>query len=447
MNVTDNTPPVITLLKNPDYYTIPGNPYEEEGFTATDNFDGDLTSRVCVSEQDGKVYYTVSDASGNTTVVERSIVYFDPIAPVITLNGSETVTLDFGAVYEEEGFTATDNCDGDITSRVTVTQTEEEILYSVRDSYDNETVVVRRLLYADLSAPEITLIGDADMTLYLGDDYIEEGCTAIDFVDGDLSSKVSITSDVDTNTVGEYRVVYRVSDTAGNAAELTRNVRVRAYNIPALEAEGKVVYLTFDDGPSSYTTGLLDVLDRYGAKATFFVTCQYKNTAPILKDIYERGHSIGVHTMSHDYAKIYKSTDAFLEDLYGMQDYIYEATGYRTYLSRFPGGSSNAVSKKYCEGIMTELVRIVREEGFQYFDWNVSSGDAEPSSKNMTPHQVATNVINGIKNRKVSVVLQHDIKKFSVDAVEEILIWGQENGYKFLPLSTESFAAHHGLNN
>lgn len=150
--------------------------------------------------------------------------------------------------------------------------------------------------------------------------------------------------------------------------------------------------------------------------------------------------------MSHVYSEIYKSTDDFMADLHGMQDYIYEATGYRTYLSRFPGGSSNAISAKYCKGIMTELTKMVREEGFQYFDWNVSSEDAA-NIKNMTSAQVADNVIRGIRNKKVSVVLQHDIKKFSVDAVEEILKWGQENGFIFLPLTIDSFPAHHSVNN
>lgn len=171
-----------------------------------------------------------------------------------------------------------------------------------------------------------------------------------------------------------------------------------------MEAKGKVIYLTFDDGPSIYTKSLLDTLDKYGVKATFFV-CN-TGSASLIKEIYERGHTIGIHCTTHDYSKIYKSADAYIEDFQKMQDIVYEMTGTKPILFRYPGGSSNTVSRRYCK-----------------------------------------NVINAVSNRNVSVVLQHDIKGFSVAAVESIIKWGLANGYTFMPLDETSYSAHQKIAN
>ena len=206
----------------------------------------------------------------------------------------------------------------------------------------------------------------------------------------------------------------------------------------------KVVYLTFDDGPGKYTQQLLDVLDKYSVKATFFVT----NTEPDYQDMIAKeaaaGHTVAIHSASHDYQKIYQSTDAYMADLYEMNDIIKAQTGKGADIIRFPGGASNTVSAKYCKGIMTQLVSLVETNGFQYCDWNISSGDA---GETKDTDDVYNNVISGIQKHKVSVVLQHDIKKFSVDAVERIIQWGQANGYTFLPLTPTTEMVHHKVNN
>ena len=205
----------------------------------------------------------------------------------------------------------------------------------------------------------------------------------------------------------------------------------------------KVVYLTFDDGPSKYTEELLDILAKYNVKATFFtVGSKYED---IIKKEYEAGHTVAVHTATHDYSKIYKNIDAYFEDLYEQQATIKRLTGIEANLIRFPGGSSNSTSKLYCPGIMTVLTNEVTERGFYYFDWNVSSGDGSPTS--IGTEKVFSNVTEGIKAHDISVVLQHDSKKYSIDAVESIIKWGLENGYTFLPLDENSFDAHHTVTN
>jgi peptidoglycan/xylan/chitin deacetylase (PgdA/CDA1 family) len=126
-----------------------------------------------------------------------------------------------------------------------------------------------------------------------------------------------------------------------------------------------------------------------------------------------------------------------------MQQIIESETGVHTTLVRFPGGSSNTVSK-FNKGIMTRLSKLLGEMGFQYFDWNVNSGDAGQTTKT---EEVVQFAIEGISHYDVAIVLQHDIKEYSVEAVEEIILWGLENGYRFLPLDPTSPNAHHKIRN
>ncbi len=205
--------------------------------------------------------------------------------------------------------------------------------------------------------------------------------------------------------------------------------------------DSKVIYLTFDDGPSQYTQELLNVLDQYNVKATFFVT--NLGYTDMIGEEYRRGHSVGIHTASHDYDEIYASEEAYFADLEKMSDIIYEQTGERTKLLRFPGGSSNRVSS-FNPGIMTTLTEAVKERGYQYFDWNVLSGDAGETTDTDV---IVQNVIDGCQNWNASIVLQHDIKGYSVSAVEQIIQWGLDNGYTFAPLHVDSPSAHHRVNN
>lgn len=184
------------------------------------------------------------------------------------------------------------------------------------------------------------------------------------------------------------------------------------------------------------------MLDSYGVKATFFVT--NRGYGEMMKEIVDRGHSIGIHTMSHVYERIYASPEAYFADLLGMQDVIYRNTGVKTTLMRFPGGSSNTVSAHSYVGLMSLLTRAVQDAGFQYFDWNVDSNDAGGAKKAQT---VFNNVTAGVSQNRVSVVLQHDIHDFSVDAVEDIIVWGLNNGYSFERLTENSPGVHHGVQN
>jgi peptidoglycan/xylan/chitin deacetylase (PgdA/CDA1 family) len=205
----------------------------------------------------------------------------------------------------------------------------------------------------------------------------------------------------------------------------------------------KIVYLTFDDGPGPYTGKLLDVLKKYNVKVTFFVTCNRSQYRNMIKRAYDEGHSIGLHSCSHNYAKVYASVDAFMSEMGSVSDVVKAATGTETKLLRFPGGSSNTVSKKYKKGVVSEIAKKITDEGYVYFDWNVSSGDAGNAT---TSSAVYSNVTRSLKGN-YSIVLQHDIKGYSVDAVEQIILFGMKYGFTFKALDMNSPTAHHRINN
>ena len=300
----------------------------------------------------------------------------------------------------------------------------------------------------DKKAPEIALNGDAEMTVEAGSEFSDPGYTATDNCDGDITESVKVSGDkVDKDKAGKYTVTYEVSDSSGNKATATRVVSVYdpAATADTVNPGNKIIYLTFDDGPGKYTQGLLDVLDKYNVKATFFVTNTHPDYQNMIAEEAKRGHTVAIHSASHKYNQIYTSEQAFFDDLEQMNSIIKAQTGNDASIIRFPGGSSNTVSKDYCPGIMTQLVNDVTARGLLYCDWNVSSGDA--NSKPISTEQVVQNVISGVQSHNVSVVLQHDIKEFSVNAVEQIIQWGQANGYTFLPLTTSSPMSHHRINN
>ncbi len=364
VHVVDTTPPVLTLWEIPGSYTLPGSDYREEGYTARDRAEGDLTDRVERREEDGVVYYTVSDSSGNTARAERTVAYDDPVPPTLTLLGKTTLTLVSGTAYLEPGWIARDD------------------------------------------------------------------------LDGNLNGRVEVTGEVDTETPGDYVLTYTVEDSWHNVTTVRRTVTVEPAPEPEPEPTG-IVYLTFDDGPSKHTQRLLDILDQYGVKVTFFVV-NYGYTDMIGKEA-AAGHSIGVHSATHNYSKIYASEEAYFADLDKMNQIIYEQTGACSDIIRFPGGSSNTVSR-FNPGIMTRLVQAVEERGYAYFDWNVSSGDAGDTTESDVVYR---NVINGIQAHDVSVVLMHDSLGYTVSAVERIITWCLENGYLLLPLDHDSPTAHH----
>lgn len=404
-----------------------------------------MTTSGEVNTQKLGTYEIVYEASAFWTSRKavRTVHVVDTQPPVITLTETDLLVMP-GDPYVEEGFSAADNVDGDITDNVKRTENGSTVHYEVSDSSGNYTECFREIRYANLP-PELTLLGDEVVYLTAGyEPYIDAGCTAQDEKDGDLTAEIKIEGTVNHYQAGDYELVYSVTDSEGTENSVCRHVIVSAVGQPEqVIPEGKVIYLTFDDGPSKNTARLLDILDRNGVKATFFVTNVISEYSYMIPEIFRRGHSIGVHTQTHDYDLIYSSEDAFFADFRYMQDLIAEMTGETTTLLRFPGGSSNTVSC-FNPGIMSTLTQDVTDLGLQYFDWNVSAGDADAKATKKT---ILQNVKDGIKTYRVAVVLQHDTSSISVDCVNEIIQYGRSQGAVFMALGPDSPTAHHGIAN
>ena len=207
----------------------------------------------------------------------------------------------------------------------------------------------------------------------------------------------------------------------------------------------KVVYLTIDDGPSDKTEQILDILDRYGCKATFFVIGRDGEHFPIIKEAFLRGHTIGLHSYTHDYAHIYSSEQAYYDDLNSIGEAVREQIGFVPAFIRFPGGSSNTISKNYSAGIMSRVTQGVQSMGYQYWDWNVSSGDGADIS---TEAFVSNCTVDATEYDNI-VMLMHDsaAKQASVDGLPAVIEYWQAKGYTFEAIDRNSFVAHHGVNN
>ena len=379
-------------------------------------------------------------------IISQIVNVIDTISPNIELEESEFWYCPNGKIPKFD-FKAIDNYDGNITSKVKEEIKNGNIVFTVTDSSGNQTNLSKSAVEKDTEKPAIKLNGEEDVRLVVGEKYEEMGATAIDYCDGDLTDKIEISGSVDTDKVGSYKLEYKVKDSNNNESTATRNITV-INNNEIITPNGKTIYLTFDDGPSMYTNELLDILKKYDVKVTFFVTDQSLTHGydDVILRAYQEGHTIGLHSNSHNYSYIYSSVDNYFNDLYKIQEKVKRITGYTSTIIRFPGGSSNTVSKSYDGGIkiMSKLTNEVTLRGFRYFDWNVVSGDA---GETYNTDKVISNVVNSLGNGSTYVVLQHDIKKFSVDAVEEIIKYGLSHGYQFKPLTMNSPRVEHGVNN
>lgn len=310
---------------------------------------------------------------------------------------------------------------------------------------DGCNLAIKACCFDDKEAPEIVLNGDAEITIDEGTEYIEHGATASDNCDGEI--EVKIDGVVDINKAGTYIINYSATDAENNTASITRTVTINAKpQAPAgvtVPDGPKIVYLTFDDGPGPDTSRLLDVLKKYNVKATFFVTCNRAQYRDMITRASNEGHTIGLHTCTHNYASIYANDDAYFNDLNSISSLVKELTGKESKLVRFPGGSSNTVSKQYSKGIISRTAAELGRRGYAYFDWNVSSGDAGGAKDTET---VYNNVVSRLRG-DYSIVLQHDVNSFSVDAVENIIKYGLANGFTFKALDISSPTAHHSIGN
>ena len=202
----------------------------------------------------------------------------------------------------------------------------------------------------------------------------------------------------------------------------------------------KHVYLTFDDGPSENTGAILDILNQYNVKATFFVIGK---TDQASQDLYKRivaeGHSLGIHSFSHKYTQVYESLESFQNDVLSLQSLLRDVTGQEVHLYRFPGGSSNTVSRVPIE----ECIRFLSENSFTYYDWNATNGDA--TGKQISTEEMVASVTNELDKYQNLTVLMHDGagKQKTVEALPIIIEQLQGQGAQILPITDQTAPVQH----
>ncbi len=209
----------------------------------------------------------------------------------------------------------------------------------------------------------------------------------------------------------------------------------------AVPLNGKKVYLTFDDGPSTYTDDILDILDRYNVKATFFVVHNPDESLwHTYKRIAEEGHTLAMHSYTHEYGKVYESLDSFEEDVNKIHDFLLEQTGVDCRFYRFPGGSSNSVSNVP----MQDMMEFLYNKGYTYFDWNSLSGDAVDAS--LSAYQLNSTIMGYVDaNEGDSVVLMHDLQNVhtTVDALPDLIETLQKEGYEICAIDETTRPVQH----
>ena len=373
----------------------------------------------------------------------RHVHVTDRTPPVITLQRREGYAPRWLDGYEEEGYTAEDNIDGDLTNAVRREVRGETVVYTVTDAAGNTGETRREIPYSE-GLPKIEPGGGTEPEIPAALHFLDPGVKASDGRGRDYTALLQIEGEVDPTRPGVYERVFSLENARGETVSVTQRVHIVPAALPAEDTPAeKTMYLSFDDGPGPYTGQLLDVLKEYGVKATFFVTCRYPDYFDMVGRACREGHVIGVHSASHDYDRVYASERAYYDDFEACQAMIREQTGRPAEIFRFPGGSSNTVSA-FNEGIMSRLTADMNAMGYQYFDWNVDSDDA---GKTNSTAGVLKNIEDGCAGKDVCLVLQHDVKPFSVAAVRQVIEWALENGYRFETLSPTAPGMHHPVAN
>ena len=339
--VVDTTPPEIKTEDDNvtiDFVSYPINPNSiKVSFTATDNYDGDITAKVEKTVKDNVCILTVSDSSGNTAQKKINLVFDDGIRPVLVLKGPSTVYLEVGSKYAESGYSATDNLDGNITDKVKVSGKVDtstsgiyNIEYSVTDSSGNITKLIKKVVvYGNANTENFNNITPNGKTVYLTFD-----------------------------------------DGPGAYTERLLSV-LKKYNVKAT---------FFVTNQFSKYQSLIGKAHSEGHKIAVHT------------------YSHQMYTKDNN---IYSSVEAYLKDFNAMQSVIKAQTGSKTNIFRFPGGTNNTISKSSCKGIMTELTKQMTDAGYFYFDWNVDSYDSRSSSNTQKIITETINQIKNKKNAVV----------------------------------------------
>lgn len=228
--------------------------------------------------------------------------------------------------------------------------------------------------------------------------------------------------------------------------EMVAYAKQKATEVPEVakeveeEPEAKKIYLTFEDGPSMNTEKILDILKKHKVKATFFVTGKEDNySKKIYKRIVREGHTLAMHSYSHNVNEVYRSKKSFQKDLEQLSELLHSVTGTFPTMYRFPGGSSTTVGKVDMEVLM----EVLDEQGITYYDWNVISPDV--ANPNERKKEVVSQIMEDVEAFDSSIVLMNDAVNhpMTVKALPTLLQNMKENGYELLPMDEDTPVIQH----
>ena len=246
-------------------------------------------------------------------------------------------------------------------------------------------------------------------------------------------AKAALTETIQTDSNTKYETPKEISYSNSPYKDLYPNLYCEKPT--QYITNSKTIYLTFDDGPSQRTGEILDILKAKNVKATFFVIGNNSELGrSMMKRIVDEGHAIAIHTYSHEYKKIYAGVKEYLDDFNKIATFIYETTGVKPSVFRFPGGSNTGFNKKIRNELLLEMTR----RGYSYFDWNLCNGDA--ASSKLVPSNILTdNVLKNSTYCDVGVVLMHDCaaKKTTVDSLSDVVEGLKKQNFKFDILSSK----------
>ncbi len=440
-----NSPVKLDMVGDVNQVLTLSDAFVDEGVKVTvndkelsmDDIDYNVDSNVDVNAVgEYKVKYHVIYDNKNYDLI-RNVSVVDRTPPELVILTSSVSKNSCGNNLR---YYAIDNYDGVLTDKVNVIERDNEFTLSVSDSSGNETTKTVSIA-SDVNDYVMELNGTFYTYVLKDSEYVDLGVKVTNICGDELDIPYDTDGGVDTSKIGTYTINYRVQ---GSNAYQVRKVIVYEGMIDDVKSfdEDKVIYLTFDDGPGMYTEELLNILDKYNVKVTFFVTSQFSRYLPLLTRESESGHTVALHTKTHNW-NLYRSFENYYKDFTDMNKIIEEYTGSKTKLFRFPGGGSNTISKGKSLGVVNYIATRMQGAGYTYFDWNVDSGDAAGANSK----KIYDNVISGVSSRNYSVVLMHDIKRPTIDTIEDIIVWGLNNGYTFKSLSSDSPTVHHHVNN
>ena len=261
------------------------------------------------------------------------------------------------------------------------------------------------------------------------------------------NTPATIANNTNTTNTTETQAKPTENKTNENKTQTNKVSENKTAESKTTTSNGKsIAYLTFDDGPSSITNSVLDILKKYNVKATFFVINSGSYNKTTLQREVNEGHTIGLHAYDHNYAIAYKDDNSYLDGIDKLRAKVKADTGFDSHYIRFPGGSSNTISKRYSKGIMSRITKTAKQRGYKYYDWNVDDDDA---GRARTADDCYNNVVKELRPNRSNIVLMHDFgtNKKILDALPRIIEYCQKNGYTMLPIDDNTPEIHHGISN